>query len=100
MLEEVKNACRIKSSAFDSDIAIYMDAAVKELKLAGVKQEVIDQKGNLLKNAVICYVKAYIGTDRDDTEKYLRMFEGLKLKLTYISQEVQSSISPEVQLSE
>ena len=84
MLEKIKLRGRWKSKIFDPEIESYIQAAIVELQLAGVKEELIQEENELVLNAITCYVKAYIGTDRTDSSKYLGMFENLKMKLTFV----------------
>lgn len=87
MLETIKKRCRLSTSAFDTEIMSLVEAAKTDLKIAGVKQEVLDNQGELLTNAISCFVKAYMGTDRSDSTRYLRMYETLKMSLVYLEVE-------------
>ncbi len=59
MLEKVKMALRIKTTAFDSEIADLIQAALKDLEIAGVSNKNPDDP--LIGRAVITYCAVYMG---------------------------------------
>lgn len=63
MLEKVKLALRIVTTAFDSEINDLIDAALADLGLAGVENLV--QTDPLVIRAVTTYCKAYFGSPED-----------------------------------
>jgi hypothetical protein len=80
MLEIVKLALRIKTTAFDFDeITPIIDACKIDLKLAGVN--VIVDTDPLIQRAVVLYTKANFGNN-PDSEKYQKSYEMLKCSLS------------------
>ena len=63
MLEKVKLALRLKTAAFDAEIQELIDAALADLKLAGITKE--DQEDPLIIRAVVTYCRANFGSPDD-----------------------------------
>ena len=63
MLEKVKLALRLKTAAFDAEIQDLIDAALADLKLAGIIKE--DQEDPLIIRAVVTYCRANFGSPDD-----------------------------------
>lgn len=59
MLEKVKTALRIKTAALDSEITDLIQAALKDLEIAGVSNKNHDDP--LIGRAVITYCAVYLG---------------------------------------
>lgn len=82
MLEDVKLALRISTTAFDSEISGLISAALLDLGVAGVVPEQMDA---LVQLAVITYCKMHFGQpDNDD-----RLSKADKLKASYDEQKAQ-----------
>lgn len=63
MLEAVKKALRISAEAYDSELLSLIEAASRDLKLAG-----IEFRGNndpLVNRAIITYVRVHFGSPAD-----------------------------------
>ncbi|OUM85692.1 MAG: DNA-packaging protein [Bacillus thermozeamaize] len=87
LLDDVKLALRISSSAFNSEISDLIAAAKADLKLSGVAAEKVeDEMDPLIKRAVITYVKAHFGYDNPEAERFAKSYDLLKAHLT-LSQE-------------
>ena len=81
LLEYAKAAIRVSHTALDEEeVTPLIKAAIKELKLAGVKT--VDESDPLIIRAVQTYCKANFGYDNPDSEKLTQAFESLKSKLT------------------
>ena len=78
MLDEVKQALRIKSAAFDGELTQLIEAAKMDLVISGIKQP--DDGDALIKRAVIVYCQANFGASAD-AERYQRSYELLKSHL-------------------
>lgn len=63
MLEAVRLALRITTQAFDQELELLIDAALDDLGIAGVYQELTDKP--LIKRAVITYCRAHFGSPAD-----------------------------------
>jgi uncharacterized phage protein (predicted DNA packaging) len=86
LLDDVKLALRISSSAFDSEITDLIEAAKADLQLSGVKQEKADDDNDpLIKRAIIVYCKANFGYDNPEAERFQQSYDMLKqhLSLSY-----------------
>ena len=80
MLESIKLALRIKSSAFDLEILDLINAAKLDLRLSGVIK--INEEDPLILQAVKIYCKANFGLDNKDSEKYQASYDLLKQHLS------------------
>ena len=80
MLESIKLALRIKSSAFDLEILDLINAAKLDLRLSGIIK--FEEEDPLILQAVKTYCKANFGLDNKDSEKYQASYESLKQHLS------------------
>lgn len=79
MLESIKLALRIKSSAFDTEIVELIASAKVDLKISGIVNT--DEVDPLIAQAVKIYCKANFGENKD-SEKYQRSYDMLKQHLS------------------
>lgn len=86
LLDDVKLALRITSSAFDSEVQDLIGATIADLQLSGVQPAKLDADDPLIKRAIITYVKANFGYDNPEAERFQRSYDMLKAHLT-LSQE-------------
>lgn len=87
LLEDVKLALRITSSAFNSEIEDIIGAAKADLKLSGVAEtKAEDEDDPLIKRTIIVYCKAHFGYDNPEAERFQQSYDMLKAHLT-LSQE-------------
>lgn len=77
MLGKVKTALRIRTDVFDGELADLVNAALDDLRLAGVV--VPDEEQPLIARAVITYCKLHFGEPSDPT----------RLKAAYDEQKAQ-----------
>lgn len=86
MLSDIKKRCGIAEgiTVYDDEIRSYLDDCEMDLKASGVTEAVLTNEKHLnqIKTAAAMYVKAYIGNDRTDTEKYLDMYRKKVFRLT------------------
>lgn len=84
LLDDVKLALRISSSAFDTEITDLIDAAKADLKLSGVIAEKVDEDppDTLIKRAITVYAKANFGWDNPDAERLQQAYDMLKMHLS------------------
>lgn len=78
MLESVKLALRITTTAFDGQILDLIDAALLDLGVAGVTST--DTTNALIKIAVITYVRLHFGQP-DDYERLKAAYDEQKAQL-------------------
>lgn len=62
MLGEIKGALRLTTTAYDVELTTMQEAALLDLKLAGV---ITDSKDALIRRAVVTYCRANFGTPPD-----------------------------------
>lgn len=87
LLDDVKLALRISSSAFNPEIADLIDAAKADLELSGVDPiKTADDTDPLIKRAVTVYAKANFGIDNPQADRLQQSYNMLKVHLT-LSQE-------------
>lgn len=78
LINDVKMALRVTTTAFDSEITDLIDAAVADLGIAGV--EAIDTADALVKRAVITYCRANFGTP-DEYDRLKASYDEQKAQL-------------------
>ena len=89
MLKIIKSRCYISSNLFDEEIQSLIDACILDCIETGIKKEVFDANedgnyDNLALNCITNYVKAHRGNDRTDTDKYLKMYESIRDKMSLL----------------
>ena len=86
MLTAVKKRCGIAEgiTVYDEEIAAYLDDCEQDLKASGVTEAVLqaEEHRNQILTAVTLYVKAYLGNDRTDTEKYMDLYRKKVFRLS------------------
>ena len=83
MLERVKRALRIKTTAYDEELNGLIVAGLKDLGVAGVKEDVLDPAttDELLIQAVITYCKMNFGLP-EDYDRLKRSYDEQKAQLS------------------
>lgn len=79
MLESIKLALRISSSAFDIEIKDLIEAAKIDMRISGIVK--LDTTDPLIAQAIKIYCKANFGLDNKDSEKYQKSYDMLKQHL-------------------
>ena len=83
LLDDVKLALRITSSAFDNEIEGLIEAAKADLRLSGVSDaKVKDENDPLISRAITVYCKAHFGYDNPEAERFQQSYDMLKAHLT------------------
>lgn len=84
MIDDVKKALRITSSAFDFEVENLIDTAKIDLKQAGVDSTLVDavDPDAIIKRAIITYCKANFGYDNPDAERFHASYVMLKQHLS------------------
>lgn len=86
LLSDIKVAVRVSSEATDSEIQMWIDAALADMERVGIREGLLDAsngdlKNSLVKAAVTCYVKANYGYDVEERaqfdDSYRRLVCGL-----------------------
>lgn len=70
--------------AYDTDLNYYLEDAFSDMKASGVPESLLttDTIDAQVLTAATLYVRAYIGDDRSDTEKYLDLYRKKVFRLT------------------
>lgn len=80
MLELIKKSLRITTDAFDNELTMMMRASEFDLGNAGIK---VDEKNELIQQAIILYCKIYFGRKQDvDMARLMTAYEALKISLS------------------
>lgn len=79
MLEAVKKAMAVTSEDFDDDLTGLINAALSDLRIAGVTVTMVNDP--LIVRAVIFYCKSYFRND-DKAERYQKAYENLKYAMS------------------
>lgn len=92
MLELIKKRCGISVSVYDEDIEAYISDCREDMLAAGVPESLFPKNQETEINAqvitaVTLYVKAYLGSDRTDTEKYMDLYRRKVFRLTLEGEE-------------
>lgn len=82
LLDDVKLALRISSSAFDTEVQDLIYAAKADLQLSGVDPTKMLDADPLIKRAIVTYVKANFGFDNPDAERLQQAYNMIKAHLT------------------
>lgn len=82
MLEIIKERCGIPEEieVYDRDIGLYIQDCLEDMKASGVPEGILDSPMAI--TAVTLYVKAHLGDDRSDTEKYMEMYRKKVFRMT------------------
>lgn len=86
MLQEVKMRCGIapEITVYDEEIEMYIRDALEDMRASGVPEWLLNPEKMYPQTltAVTLYVKAYLGNDRTDTDKYLELYRKRVFRLT------------------
>lgn len=82
MIELIKKRCGIAVDVYDDDIQNYIDDCAEDMIASGVPPDFIGRENPQALTAITLYVKAYLGNDRSDTEKYLDLYRKKVFRLT------------------
>lgn len=81
ILDDVRQALRVTSQAYDTEITDIIDACKEDLKGAGVLENKISDTDKYIKRAIITYSKAHFGMANPDMVKQLQVYRGIKSHL-------------------
>lgn len=79
MIDKVKLALRITTNAFDDEISDLIEAALKDLGIAGVTND--DTADPLIIRAVITYCKCHFG-EPDEYDRLKRSYDEQKAQMS------------------
>ena len=78
MLEKIRLALRIKSTAYDGEIQDLIDGCKADMILAGVLTEKVADTDVLIIRAITLYARANFGLANEESEKNRVAYESLK----------------------
>lgn len=95
ILNDVKVALRVAATttAFDGEVQDLINAAIADLKLAGVTTAKAVDTDPLIKRAIVTYCKANFGYDNPDAGRFWRSYESLKNHIT-LSADYVTEVAP------
>lgn len=72
LLDEIKTVLRIKGSAYDSEVAMHIAAALADMKRVGISEDMLSEEdlAALPKQAVAMFVKSRFGYDNDEASRF------------------------------
>ena len=84
MLNRVKKRCGIAETVkvYDEEISSLIIDCAEDMERSGVPPGFIAAGGDSVVTATTFYVKAHMGNDRSDTEKYQKLYEKKVFRLT------------------
>lgn len=89
MLEQVKVRCGIAVPVYDGEISGYIEDCLEDMAASGVPRRLLSGKNSRVLTAVTLYVKAYLGNDCSDTNKYLELYRKKVFRLTLEDDDVE-----------
>lgn len=69
-------------SVYDDDIKSYLADCEQDMLDSGVPKKTVDYQDDRVVTAATLYVKANLGNDRADTEKYMELYRQKVFRLT------------------
>lgn len=87
MKDIIKKRCYIMNSVYDAEIESLISAAIIDCIQSGISKDIFEKKEDgkydaQVLNCITCFVKANRGNDRTDTDKYMKMYESYRDKMT------------------
>ena len=79
LLDDVKVALRVKSGATDSEIGMWIDAALADMRRVGIDESMLDAENPsaLVKAAVVCFAKASYGYDVEERPQFQESYRSI-----------------------
>lgn len=83
LIDDIKLVLRITHTALDGEVTDLINAAKSDLKLNGIKSNIVTTATDeLIKRAITIYVKAYFGWDNPDKEGLIKSYEMLRTHMS------------------
>lgn len=79
---------------FDTEIQDLINAAIADLKMAGVVADKAVDSDALIKRAIVTYCKSHFGYDNPDAERFLESYLMLKRHLALSVDYTEAVVSP------
>ncbi len=87
LIDDVRTALRIKSTAYDSDLEVYVQSCLYDLERVNIQTYATDDNDNIyyppeVTTAVIAYVKSQFGSGSEDKKQlWFSTYEKLRLAM-------------------
>jgi hypothetical protein len=88
-IDLIKERCGIASgiTVYDDEIESYIEDCEEDMIASGVKKDIIKAEKAGVITAITMYVKAHLGNDRSDTNKYMDLYRKKVFRLTLEGEE-------------
>jgi hypothetical protein len=81
LLDDARVAVRVTSTATDSELQMWVDAAIADMRRCGVRDELLDEESEtfdpMVRSAVVCYVKANYGFDNAEAPRFTSTYKSI-----------------------
>jgi hypothetical protein len=78
LIDDARVAVRVTTSATDTELEAWVDAAIADMRRCGVKDALLDEQSEtfdpLVRSAVILYVKANYGFDNSEAPRFMAAY--------------------------
>lgn len=76
LIDDVRVCLRVTHDATDSEIQMWIDAALEDMRRCGVREYMLDENtmNSLARSAVTCFVKANYGYDNSEAERFIESY--------------------------
>lgn len=78
LIDDARVAVRVTTSATDTELEAWVDAAIADMRRCGVKDALLDEEAEtfdpLVRSAVILYVKANYGFDNSEAPRFMEAY--------------------------
>jgi hypothetical protein len=76
LLDDVKVCLRVSHELTDSEIQMWIDAAVADMRRCGVRSHLLEEgsMSSLARSAVVCFVKANYGYDNAEADRFMESY--------------------------
>lgn len=76
LFDEVKTCLRVTGDMTDSEIQMWIDAAIADMRRCGVNDDLLEEStmSSLARSAVVCFVKGQYGYDNSEAPRFLESY--------------------------
>lgn len=78
LIKKVREKCRIRNTALDSEVSDYIEAAKRDMGISGIV--IANGQDKLIEQAIVLYCKAQYA-DSKDSVRYMEAYEKTCVKL-------------------
>lgn len=83
LLDDMRLAVRVTSTAMDTEIQSWIDSAIADMKRVGVDETMLDPESPsaAVRSAITCWVKGNFGYDNDEAARFLDSYRSIVIGL-------------------